>query len=63
VEQLVGIDFGAVGHGLGKVGQPDQQKQYEGDGSQQRVEGQRTGQKWNVVFIGGLEGPAEKAGG
>jgi hypothetical protein len=45
------------------VGEPDQQQQDEGNGGQQRVERQRTGEERNVVFIGGLERAAKEAGG
>jgi hypothetical protein len=39
---------------LGQMSQPDEQEQNEWNRRQQRVEGQRAGQKRDVVFVGGL---------
>ena len=63
VKQVNGVGFGLVGDGLGQMGQADQQQEDEGDRGQQRIEGERAGQKRKIVFISGLQRPAEKAGG
>jgi hypothetical protein len=63
VEQVDGVEFRRLSYGLRKVGQSDQQQKNEGNRRQQRVEGQGAGKKRNVVFISGLEGPAQEAGG
>lgn len=62
VEQGDRIHRGARGHRLGQVGQSDQQEQDEGNRGQQRIEGQRAGQKRQVVLVGGLERTAKEPG-
>ena len=63
MEEMDGIDFGALGYRLSQMGQADQQQQNERDGGEQRVEGQRAGEERDIVFISCLERTAEKAGG
>jgi hypothetical protein len=63
MEQVVGVDFRLMGDRLRQVSQSDQQQQNEGDRCQERVERQRAGKKWYVVFISGLQGTADEAGG
>jgi hypothetical protein len=63
MEEDRGIDRRPTGDGLRQVGERDQDEQDERDGGQERVEGQRARQKRDVVFVGGLQGAAEKAGG
>jgi hypothetical protein len=63
VEQIHGIHFRLVGYRLGEVGKPDQQQQNERNGRQQCVECQGAGEEGNIVFISGLEGTAQEAGG
>jgi hypothetical protein len=63
VEQLERIELRPVGDSLGHVSKADQQEQDEGDGSEQRVEGQGTGEKRNVVFVGRLQRAADEPGG
>jgi hypothetical protein len=63
VEQVDGVDFRLVSNCFRKVSQSDQQQQYEGDRCQERVERQRAGKKRYVVFISGLQGTADEAGG
>ena len=41
----------------------DQEQEDEGNRREQRVKGQGAGKKRNVVFISGLQGTAEEAGG
>jgi transposase-like protein len=45
------------------MGEADQHQQDERNRGEQRVEGQRAGEKRKVVFVGGLQGAPEKAGG
>jgi hypothetical protein len=63
VEQINSIDFRLVGDCFGQVGQPDQQQEDERNRCQQRVKGQGAGKERNVVFISGLQGTAQEAGG
>src|SRR5439155_9986925 len=63
MEESGRLHGGTAGERLSQMGQPDQQQYHEGDGGQQRVEGERAGEKRNVVFVGGLQGAAEEAGG
>jgi hypothetical protein len=63
MKEVEGIDFGTLGHGLGKVGQPDQQQQNKRDRCQQRVEGQGTCEKGDVVFVSRLQRATDEAGG
>jgi hypothetical protein len=63
MEEVNGIDFGALGDRLGQMGQADQQQQNERNSGEQRVEGQRAGEERNIVFISCLERAAEKTGG
>jgi hypothetical protein len=63
VKQVYGVHFGFVGDCLCQVGQSDQQQEDKGNRGQQRVESQSAGKKWNVVFISGLQGTTEEAGG
>jgi hypothetical protein len=45
------------------MGQADQQQQDERNRRQQRVKGQSTCEKRDIVFISRLEGAADEAGG
>ena len=63
MEQINGVDFWLVGDRLRQVSQADQQQQNEGNRSEQGVKCQRAGKKRDVVFISGLQGTAEEAGG
>jgi hypothetical protein len=63
VKEHEGVHLGALGDRLCQVGQADQQEQDEGNRGEQGVERQGAGQKWNVVFVGGLKGATKKAGG
>ena len=63
MKQMNGVGFGLVGDGLGKMGQPDEQQQNKRHRRQQRIEGEGAGEKRDIVFISGLQRPAEKAGG
>jgi hypothetical protein len=45
------------------MGQPDQQQQNERYRRQQRVEGQGTCEKRDVVFVSGLQRATNEAGG
>ena len=63
MEQKDGVDLGFMGDRLRQVGESDQQQEDERDRRQQRIKGQGAGKERNVVFISGLEGAAEEAGG
>jgi len=63
VKQVDGVDFGFMGDRFRQVRQSDQQQEDERNRGQQRVEGQSAGKKRDVVFISGLQGTAEEAGG
>jgi hypothetical protein len=63
VKERYGIDFWVVGDRLGQMRQSDQEQEDEGNRREQRVKGQGAGKKRNVVFISGLQGTAEEAGG
>ncbi len=63
VEERGGIDGRAARERLGQVGQADEQQQHERDGREERVEGERAREKRQVVFVGGLQSPADEAGG
>jgi hypothetical protein len=63
VEQRRGVHCLIAFQRLGQVREPDQQEQDERDGREQRVEGERARQEREVVFVGGLEGAADEAGG
>src|SRR4029077_18291146 len=68
VEERVGIDRprpepGAGGQGLRQRGQPHQQEKQERYRGEQRIEGERAREEWNVVFVGGLERPQKVAAG
>src|SRR5688572_31872110 len=63
VEQGGRVDRRPALEGLGEVGQSDQQEQHERDGRQERVERERAREKRQVVFVGGLQSPADEAGG
>lgn len=63
MEQIERVDFRASGYCLSQVGQADQQQQDERDCREQRIERQGTSEKRDVVFVSGLQGAAEKAGG
>jgi transposase-like protein len=45
------------------MGEADEQEQNERNRGEQRVERQGTGEKRNIVFVGRLEGAADKTGG
>ena len=61
VEQQHRIYRRTVGDSLGQVGKPDQHEENEGHCGKQRVEGQRAGQEWDVVFVSRLERPSQEA--
>ena len=63
VKQVDGVDFRFVGDGLCQMSQADQQQENEGNRRQQRVKSQGAGKKRNIVFISGLQGTADEAGG
>jgi hypothetical protein len=63
VEQRRGVHRLIALQRLGQVREPDQQEQDERDGREERVEGERARQEREVVFVGGLEGAADEAGG
>src|SRR4029077_15285750 len=68
VEERVGIDRprperATGGQGLRQRGQPHQQEEQERYRGEQRVEGERAREEWNVVFVGGLERPQKEAAG
>jgi hypothetical protein len=63
MKEMDGVDLGALGDRLSQMGQADQQQKDEGDGCQQRVEGQGAGEERDIVFICCLQRTAEKTGG
>jgi hypothetical protein len=63
VKQIDCVQFRLMGDRLGQVSEPDEQQEDERNRRQQRVKGQGAGKKRNVVFISGLQGAAEEAGG
>jgi hypothetical protein len=63
MKEIDRVDFWFVGDRLRQVSQPDQQEKNERYRRQQRVKSQGAGKKRDVVFISGLQGTAEEAGG
>ena len=49
-----------VGNGLSQVRKADQHEENERDRGEQRVERQRAGQEWNVVFVSRLNSPRQE---
>jgi hypothetical protein len=63
VKEVDSVNFGALGDGLRQVSEANQQQENEGHRSQQRIERQGTSEKWNIIFVGRLQRPANEAGG